>query len=364
MSTRMPAPRAPDSPGGARQAAAPFVVFERALPHQVRDALSRAPIAYVPLGSLEWHGEHAALGLDGIKAAWICEQAARRSGGVLFPTMQWGAFHTLPFPFTFAFSRRCLQRQIRRTLESLARWGFRSLVLLTGHYPLAQIALLRRECRRVSRRHGVGALGIPEQALALDHGYLGDHAAKWETSYMLALGGDLVDQRRLRQNPDGTTLDMVDQPRPPQGGTWWFEKNPSHPWYGLAANEGNDPTAASAELGRTAVAAIIDWARPRILEARGLDVSAPLRRQLAGAGDPESAALLARIYDDEIGHVAAGTLWFRAVCHDSGIDPEARFLELLARHRGSRRRRWGPVDRAGRTAAGFSERELAALDEP
>lgn len=103
---------------------------------------------------------------------------------------------------------------------------------------------------------------------------------------------------------------------------------------------------------------------PRILEARGLDVSAPLRRQLAAAGDPESAAVLARIYDDEIGHVAAGTLWFRAICHDAGVDPEARFLDLLARHRGGRRRRWGAVDREGRAAAGFSERELAALEEP
>ena len=179
----------------------PFVHFERALPHQVREAIRRRPIAYVPLGALEWHGEHAALGLDGIKAAWICERAAERTGGVVFPAAQWGAFHTLRFPFTFHFSKRAMKRQIRRTVVSLADWGFRSIVLLSGHYPLAQILLLRRECRRIAEKRGIGALGIPEHALALDLGYLGDHAAKWETSLLLAIDPALVELARL---PDDT----------------------------------------------------------------------------------------------------------------------------------------------------------------
>lgn len=101
---------------------------------------------------------------------------------------------------------------------------------------------------------------------------------------------------------------------------------------------------------------------PRILEARGLDVSASLRRKLRGAGDRESAEALERIYRDEIGHVAAGTRWFRRVCADSGVDPEVSFLALWERHRGVRRGRPGPIDREGRRAAGFSERELAALE--
>jgi len=44
-------------------------------------------------------------------------------------------------------------------------------------------------------------LGIPEQALALDLGYLGDHAAKWETSLLMAIDPSLVDLSRL---PDDT----------------------------------------------------------------------------------------------------------------------------------------------------------------
>ncbi|MBK8230217.1 MAG: ferritin-like domain-containing protein [Candidatus Eisenbacteria bacterium] len=103
---------------------------------------------------------------------------------------------------------------------------------------------------------------------------------------------------------------------------------------------------------------------PRILEARGLDVSARLRTTLRAAGDPESADLLELIYRDEIGHVGTGSTWFRAACADQGVEPEARFLELYARFRAERGGRPAPLDREGRLRAGFSERELQALAPP
>jgi len=100
---------------------------------------------------------------------------------------------------------------------------------------------------------------------------------------------------------------------------------------------------------------------PRILEARGLDVSGRLRTQLRSAGDSESANLLELIYRDEIGHVATGSRWFAWTCRAHGLDPESRFLDLwrdFVRERGGRPPN---LDRAGRLAAGFSERELEGL---
>ncbi|MFW6027653.1 MAG: ferritin-like domain-containing protein, partial [bacterium] len=49
---------------------------------------------------------------------------------------------------------------------------------------------------------------------------------------------------------------------------------------------------------------------PLVLEARGLDVSPGMIERLRAAGDGASANILQRIYDDEIGHVAAGMRWF------------------------------------------------------
>lgn len=99
---------------------------------------------------------------------------------------------------------------------------------------------------------------------------------------------------------------------------------------------------------------------PRILEARGLDVSGRLRSELAAAGDAASAEVLERIYVEEIGHVGVGTTWYRAACELRGLDPEAHFVDLVHRflpRRPGRRK----IDREGRLAAGFTERELRAL---
>jgi uncharacterized ferritin-like protein (DUF455 family) len=98
---------------------------------------------------------------------------------------------------------------------------------------------------------------------------------------------------------------------------------------------------------------------PRVLEAKGLDVSAPLRTALRRAKDEESARCLDVVYRDEVGHVAVGTRWFRIVCARDGLDPERRFLELARPF--LPRRRTLALDVAGRRAAGFSERELAEL---
>jgi uncharacterized ferritin-like protein (DUF455 family) len=100
---------------------------------------------------------------------------------------------------------------------------------------------------------------------------------------------------------------------------------------------------------------------PRILEARGLDVSAPLRARLAAARDDDSREVLAVIYRDEIGHVAAGTRWLARACTLEGTDPESRFVEVLDAFRARRRLRPGPIDLEGRRAAGFTERELQAI---
>jgi uncharacterized ferritin-like protein (DUF455 family) len=71
---------------------------------------------------------------------------------------------------------------------------------------------------------------------------------------------------------------------------------------------------------------------PLVLEARGLDVTPEMIRRLQRAGDAESAAVLERIYADEIGHVAVGARWFAALCRERGLDPSATFRDRVSRH--------------------------------
>jgi uncharacterized ferritin-like protein (DUF455 family) len=90
---------------------------------------------------------------------------------------------------------------------------------------------------------------------------------------------------------------------------------------------------------------------PLVLEARGLDVTPDMIRRLHDFGDAASAAVLERIYDDEIGHVAAGMRWFRWEAARRGLEPAAAWRELVGRH--FRGRLKPPFNGAARAAAGF-----------
>jgi uncharacterized ferritin-like protein (DUF455 family) len=98
---------------------------------------------------------------------------------------------------------------------------------------------------------------------------------------------------------------------------------------------------------------------PRVLEARGLDVTPGMRARLAAAGDAQAAAILDVILRDEIGHVAVGNFWFRHLCAARDLDPIPAFAELCARYGQPPPR--PPFNEAARLAGGFSMEELRAL---
>jgi uncharacterized ferritin-like protein (DUF455 family) len=98
---------------------------------------------------------------------------------------------------------------------------------------------------------------------------------------------------------------------------------------------------------------------PRVLEARGLDVTPAMIVKLRQLGDDATADILAVILREEIGHVAAGSRWFRWCCARDGVEPESTFRRLLAEY--GRGVLHGPFNLDARSAAGFSEEELAAL---
>ena len=98
---------------------------------------------------------------------------------------------------------------------------------------------------------------------------------------------------------------------------------------------------------------------PRVLEARGLDVTPGMISKLRALGDGATVAILELILREEVAHVAIGSRWFRWYCGQAGIAPGPRFRELLMQHCGGVLR--GPFNVEARTAAGFDDDELAML---
>jgi uncharacterized ferritin-like protein (DUF455 family) len=97
---------------------------------------------------------------------------------------------------------------------------------------------------------------------------------------------------------------------------------------------------------------------PLVLEARGLDVTPEMMRRLERADDTDSAAILARIYADEIGHVAVGARWFQHLCQVRGLDPAATFQDRVRRYFTGALK--PPFNREARNAAGMPDEFYAS----
>ncbi len=100
---------------------------------------------------------------------------------------------------------------------------------------------------------------------------------------------------------------------------------------------------------------------PRVLEARGLDVTPGMIVKLRNLGDIATVEILELILEEEVAHVAAGSHWYRWHCERAGVEPRATFRALLAKYAGPVLR--GPFNHHARLLAGFDAEEIAALEQ-
>ncbi|MCX7041359.1 MAG: ferritin-like domain-containing protein, partial [Gammaproteobacteria bacterium] len=98
---------------------------------------------------------------------------------------------------------------------------------------------------------------------------------------------------------------------------------------------------------------------PRVLEARGLDVTPGMIKRLRALGDDRSADILEIILAEEVRHVSIGSRWFAWCCERGQLDPDTTFIELIRGvGKGSIR---GPFNLPARREAGFGDEELRLI---
>ena len=91
---------------------------------------------------------------------------------------------------------------------------------------------------------------------------------------------------------------------------------------------------------------------PMVLEARGLDVTPSMIERFTTYDDLPSAAILERIYTDEIRHVSAGTKWFESACRSKNLLTFETWKSLVeGRFRGQLK---GPFNDSARSKAGLA----------
>ena len=182
--------------------------------HELRwpelEALDKNIPVLIPLGSCEQHGHHLPVLVDTIQVTAIAERAEAALGNrvLLLPALWLGSsHHHKDFPGTVSVRPSLYSEMIKDVATSVLGAGFRRLLFINGHggnkVPASQ-ALAELVCENDKADDAYLAL---ISWWELDHAALGEgmesesisHACEYETSLMLRLRPDLVDQAAARE---------------------------------------------------------------------------------------------------------------------------------------------------------------------
>ncbi len=108
--------------------------YEYLSPAKIREIVATAPIAIIPIGILEWHGDQNAVGMDGLVALEICERAIMKlNKGVLMP-LQWiGTYGYVHYEGTVCYEEEITAELLSQLLSQVVKLGFKLILLLSGH---------------------------------------------------------------------------------------------------------------------------------------------------------------------------------------------------------------------------------------
>ena len=181
-------------------------------PGELLAAQRRMPVAYQPLGTLEWHGRHNPLGCDAIKAEELCIAAAKEGGGVVMPPIFFAADayrdcgkgyglgmdpvagFLLPGSF-YRIASEALRDLLVTACENYLARGFSLVVLVSGHNCAIQQNVMDEVCYALKSREGVEPVFATMEYTLIPEGdprRRGDHGGGYETSMMLHLVPDRV----------------------------------------------------------------------------------------------------------------------------------------------------------------------------
>jgi creatinine amidohydrolase/Fe(II)-dependent formamide hydrolase-like protein len=154
-----------------------------------------------------------------LKVHGILIKTAQKYGGVVVPPTYWGHMGYWQKGNHPGLSSDLVDRLFVEIFTGLVRVGFRVIIGVTGHDVKPQQESLQKAVDAISAylispEGNTKGFAMMEGSLNLNDPDVGmDHAAKWETSLLMALRPDLVDLKRIEnidQNEieSGTGMNM------------------------------------------------------------------------------------------------------------------------------------------------------------
>ncbi len=248
---------------------------------EIRDAVAQNRVAVLPVGTVEQHGPHLPLVTDVLTASAMSRLAVERipEQAVLLPPVFYSFNeHHMDFPGTIAVEGPTIVNYVTDIGISLARHGFRKIVLVNGHG--SNVPFLDIAARNITNRtEAVCAMVswwslIPRELLSQlrESEFPGGmaHGCELETSVLLYLRPDLVQM-------DKASKDISFQPTE---FFYWDLQAPSpvffQEWFSRYSRTGTvgDPTLATQEKGQRFVEVVTDRLVALIREFRDRQIAA------------------------------------------------------------------------------------------
>jgi creatinine amidohydrolase len=196
------------------------------------DRIDDGPV-FVPIGSTEQHGPHLPLSVDTVIAIEIAERTAHEAGGMVAPPLHYG-YTSQPgsgggpeFVATTSVHGDTLRRQVGNIVADLARDGVREFVIVNGHFE-NEYAILEAIDRHLENgldgRFIIAGwwdlLSASTRGPIFENvsggfpGWEAEHAGVVETSLMLYLRPDLVDEDAIVDDGSSRNPPYVLKPAP------------------------------------------------------------------------------------------------------------------------------------------------------
>jgi creatinine amidohydrolase len=181
---------------------------------ELADWVARADCAILPLGALEWHGEHMPLGTDILLAEAFAERLPGDLTGVLYPTMPYSACpgKTQGYPGTTWIRPDVALNYLCDILDGILRAGFRRVLLLNAHD--ANMSIARAAMEWATGRHQASLLLVnwfqlltPAETSHLFAGHNGrGHGGPYEMAATWSVAPDTVRPEAARPLPPRPAL--------------------------------------------------------------------------------------------------------------------------------------------------------------
>ncbi|MFX0094330.1 MAG: creatininase family protein [Candidatus Hodarchaeota archaeon] len=164
------------------------------------------PLAVIPVGSIEQHGPHCALGTDSLIAEALSQEACKQTDTLCVPTVFVGlSEHHKGFPGTLWTSHHSFFNYLFDIAKSLVYQGVKKLIFVNGHG--GNTSLLANLCSQLRSQLNVISLVFqwwtPPTEVQRIFKVGAVHADGVETSMIAAVNPQLVDMKAFEQiNPE------------------------------------------------------------------------------------------------------------------------------------------------------------------